>query len=648
MFPRLEDGEHTKVKIKIGKYLHPIEVTRKGHRYFFQFGFNKAIMAEIKSMSGAKWHGFDEVPLKQWSIPINQRNHFQLDWLTGSNPYEKYDRPLIEAETSRKCYKHQVEMFRHMITRRCCVVAGEMGSGKTLAAIEAIEYFLMNERLSGWMYCAPKAALAATRLEFEIWKSLIHPVFVTYEGLKSLVQNWPSGSPAPQGVIFDESSRLKTPTAQRTEAAQHLADSIRKDWGDKAVVIEMSGSPAPKSPVDWWSQCEIACPGFLKEGTATKLQENLAILKEEQNVAGQAFKKIVGWRDADNKCSICGQSEEAIEHSPMYATAGMGHAFVKSVNEVHRLYRRMNGLVIVKFKKDCLDLPEKQYKIIEVKPSQETLRAAKLITKGSPRAVTALTLLRELSDGFQYNVIESGTKVCPLCNGGRTCEDYKYVGPDDEYDDVIERRMNGQEVDNSYFEKITMACTLCAGAGEIVNTTREVNQVPCPKEDALVELIEQHEEVGRLVCYAGFTGSVDRCVSIFKRLGWQVIKVDGRGWDTDTGLTNNVEMLKAFQYKKDLYPRLAFVGHPTAAGMGLTLTASPSIVYYSNDFNGESRTQSEDRIHRPGMDVNRGATIFDIIHLPTDKLVLDNLKKKRELEKMSLGEINALQGFRDV
>ena len=72
--------------------------------------------------------------------------------------------------------------------------------------------------------------------------------------------------------------------------------------------------------------------------------------------------------------------------------------------------------------------------------------------------------------------------------------------------------------------------------------------------------------------------------------------------------------------------------------MGLTLTASSEIVYFSNDFNGESRAQSEDRCHRPGMDLNKGCTITDLIHLPSDKLILDNLKAKRRLELMSLGQ----------
>jgi len=88
-------------------------------------------------------------------------------------------------------------------------------------------------------------------------------------------------------------------------------------------------------------------------------------------------------------------------------------------------------------------------------------------------------------------------------------------------------------------------------------------------------------------------------------------------------------------------PRLCFVGHPQAGGMALTLTASPTELFYSNCFNGEARMQAEDRFHRAGMDVNRGARIIDLIHLPSDKLVLENLKKKKRLQDLTMGELEA-------
>lgn len=45
---------------------------------------------------------------------------------------------------------------------------------------------------------------------------------------------------------------------------------------------------------------------------------------------------------------------------------------------------------------------------------------------------------------------------------------------------------------------------------------------------------------------------------------------------------------------------VAFVGQPRSGGIGLTLTAAETVIYYSNDFNYETRAQSEDRCHRHG------------------------------------------------
>jgi hypothetical protein len=73
--------------------------------------------------------------------------------------------------------------------------------------------------------------------------------------------------------------------------------------------------------------------------------------------------------------------------------------------------------------------------------------------------------------------------------------------------------------------------------------------------------------------------------------------------------------------------------------MSLTLTESRMAVYWSNSFKPEYRTQSEDRIHRIGMDVNKGCVIVDLLHLPTDQRVIDVIRENRKLELMTLGEV---------
>ena len=52
------------VKLQVGNFRYPVQMTLNNGRIEFQFRYNKPLMEEIKSMAGAKWHGRDEKPRK--------------------------------------------------------------------------------------------------------------------------------------------------------------------------------------------------------------------------------------------------------------------------------------------------------------------------------------------------------------------------------------------------------------------------------------------------------------------------------------------------------------------------------------------------------------------------------------------------------
>ncbi len=606
-----------------GQYMRPVTFTYddKEKYVLLQFNYNAHLVAEIKAMEGAKWLGGEGT--KAWKVPLTQRNLFQFAYLEGKNPYARYDGPLLQtASSARTLYAHQLRMKAHGLTRHYCIIASEMGTGKTLAAIEILED--AGVRSHEAMYVGPRAGVVAVERELRKWQSKVSPTMLTYEGLVKLVKSWDKPYP-PRALILDESSKVKTPTAQRSQAARLVADAIREKYGDDGFVILMSGTPAPKSPTDWWNQCEIACPGFIREGNIHKFTARYAIINQEINaITGGVYPQLVTWRDDENKCNICGlpASEHAFECQ---------HNFVPSVNEVKNLYERLQGLVIVQFKKDCLDLPEKRYVLERVSPTPEILRAAQLIKSSSPRAIEALTRLRELSDGFQYTEEVSGTKPCDNCNGTGKAEIAKLVG-----DEVTDANYVYEQGD----------CPLCKGTGSVSTYKRVTVEVETPKDQILERYLEDHEEVGRLVVWAGFTGSIDHVIDVCHRKQWHTLRIDGRAFSASTPEGNPADaklyfdaMDKSSPNLISQIPRLCVVGHPQAGGMALTFTAAPTALFYSNAFDGGARMQAEDRIHRVGMDVNRGATIVDIVHLATDKLVLDNLKNKRRLQNLTMGEI---------
>lgn len=606
---------------------------------------------EVKAMAGSKWHGNDEKPKKVWSIKDSPRNRFQLQYLMGGNPYEWFDQEIKHFEYPRPLMDHQKDLADAGLTYHYQIWAAEMGVGKTLSAISVME----SSGKKKWFWIGPKASLKAIQREFKKWKMdpSIDVELMTYESLTRLMDDWPVDKEPPEGVIFDESSRLKTATSQRSCAAQKLADLIRYHHEMEGYVILMSGTPSPKTPVDWWSQAEIAWPGFLKEGSPKAMEKRMAFMIDAEFDAGM-FQQRIGWKDDETKCSICGDEEIAPQHAMddmdglAESEAAELHQYQPSVNEVSLLFERLVGLVVVKHKKDCLTLPDKRYRTIVCKPTKSVLRVAQVIAGSAVSAVTGMVKLRELSDGFQYREVADGTSPCSHCPG----EDGKPCGLVDEWFDPNDEDRTFEAVDMldpelvARLEKRKVTCRQCEGDLEVTKYIREVREIPCPKEPALVDLLEENEEHGRLVVFAGFTGSVDRCVNICLRNNWDVVRCDGRGYsvfkvEADGAITNltNVEPLDYWADRTN--QRVAFVSHPESGGMGLTLTEACMEVYWSNSFKPEYRSQSEDRIHRPGIDENKGATIVDLVHLPTDLRVLEVLRANRKLELMTMGDFNS-------
>lgn len=674
-------------KFRVGKYYRPITIEVEKGRMLFHFGYDKELIEEIKTtFENRMYHGYlDGDNRKLWSAPITPRNLFRLEALQGKfapDPYARWsDFKDLTSYVADYCksrtpalelYDHQLQMVSEALQAKWYLMAAEMGTGKTLAAFMTIE-LLAKMRNADWNYgeilwVGPKPALAAAKNEYRKWQPNFIPQYYTYDGLRKLVETWTSGRPAPRVFVMDESSRCKTPTTKRSIACQHIADAMRTEYGVDCYIYELSGTPAPKSPPDWWKQCEILCPGFIREANIHIFRDRLAYIEERETTPGAGMYKFVkAWKDTPDRCKHCGELKEHPNHDVQARVFGQEathefHNFIPGTCEVAKLKSRLKGLVGVWLKKDCLDLPEKRYEVVELEPSAEILNAAKLVVQTSRRTVDALIRLRTLSDGFLYTDVDTGKRgTCTGCGG--TGKVLHYFEKDNPYDIILDEEREGNfryvysecPIDDdpvdfipevigkreAVFDCESIDCYTCEGSGEVVILERKITEVPCPKVDLHKRLLGEHEECGRLNVYAGFEGSIIRCVGTAVREGWHVFKADGKGWVWYDPQFKQVpmkpeDMVYAYQERQNDFPRVCFVGQPGAAGMGLTLTASPTTFFYSNDFNPESRQQAEDRGHRIGMDVIRGGRIVDCIHLPSDLRVIDTLKRSKMLQLMSL------------
>ena len=241
----------------------PVTIERRdGRIYFFKapdiIETPFAMKDEIKAMQGYRWHAHREEGegycdgRKVWSCLDSCRNNFNLDFMTGGNPYANWEQPLVQYQYERPLRAHQELMANHCLTYHYKILAAEMGTGKTLAAIEVLEKSLLND----WWWVAPRSALNAVEREFVKWGLRVSPNLMTYDKLRTIMRNWKSGDPAPQGVIFDESSRLKGPTSQRTKAYCRISRrGGNRRWNAGSQKPRSSKASAPSFTIANGSTC---------------------------------------------------------------------------------------------------------------------------------------------------------------------------------------------------------------------------------------------------------------------------------------------------------------------------------------------------------------------------------------------------------
>jgi len=610
-----------------------------------------ALKDEIKAMNGSKF----DWDSKTWSVANCDRNWFQIKYLLNQNPYAWFERPLKEFEyrdfevdgETKTLMPHQAFMANTGLTYHYQLWGAEMGTGKTLSAQMVME----KSGIKDWFWIGPLKSMDNIKIEFRKWglPEDINVHMTTFERIVKYMRNRKPGDPIPQGLIVDESSRCKEPTTKRTLAIQKLADMIRAEYGMEGFVILMSGTPSPKSPLDWWSQCEIVWPGFLKEGSKKALNLRLAFL-DEVKFDDRTVQKRSGWRDDENKCHFCGKYQLVVcedcaklkKPDPecrfcVHHDDEEDHRWKKSVNEVEYMYDRLDGLVRILHKKDCIDLPPKQYEadVCEVSPS--TMRVARALRAAATSVMQGMTWLREVSDGFLYKDEVKGTKPCNICEDGTVTEWYDPDDPDRGFEDI--QFFDNEFVDSLETRQIT--CRQCNGTKRMPRLVRSAKQTTCPKEAKLINRLKECEEdTGRIVIFTAFQGSNDRVREICHKEGWSVVRCDGRGWEVTTceGVNLKDRVSVPLEYWMGMSnKKVAFVAHPASGGLSLNLTQSRMAVFYSNDHNPESRSQAEDRVHRIGADLVIPVKIVDIYHLPSDRRIREILKENRRLELMSMG-----------
>lgn len=149
-------------------------------------------------------------------------------------------------------------------------------------------------------------------------------------------------------------------------------------------------------------------------------------------------------------------------------------------------------------------------------------------------------------------------------------------------------------------------------------------RVSLAKADALKDILEDYVlgESKKLVVFVRFRAEIDLIEDILKKMNIGYQSLYG-----DVPLTARGDMVADFQTNPKTK---VFVAQIDTAGLGITLTAADTCVYYSLNYNYASYEQSLSRIHRIGQ--KNACTYIHLVAKGTvDELVLEALNKKQDL-----------------
>tara|TARA_R110000796_G_scaffold51488_2_gene121435 strand:+ start:784 stop:2217 length:1434 start_codon:yes stop_codon:yes gene_type:complete len=164
--------------------------------------------------------------------------------------------------------------------------------------------------------------------------------------------------------------------------------------------------------------------------------------------------------------------------------------------------------------------------------------------------------------------------------------------------------------------------------GHTLTDDGELVEFKSNRIDAMIETIEEMD--GSVIIWSRFRYDI-------KNIKKALEKTYGNGTVvTFYGDTSEKDRQIAEQSLNNGSARF-FVANPQTAGRGLTLNKASNVIYYANDFNLESRIQSEARCHRIGQ--KKTVLYVDLVAKGTvDEHIVKTLKSKNELSARSLGE----------
>jgi len=500
----------------------------------------------------------------------------------------------VDVPLNADLYDHQKKAFKIGIELDAAGFLMEQGTGKTLAAIAVAGHRFLEGQIKRLVIVAPKSVLGVWEKEFRTFAAFPHRVCILpKQSAKKaqLLADW-EDTDGLQVIIINY------------EATWRVMDEL-KVWGPQMIIADesqriknirtnqskalshlgkdipfrliLTGTPVTQSPLDFFSQYK-----FL-----------------DSTVFGAKYSKF---RDR-------------------YATAGgYGGYQIIGYKNLEELAEKAHSIAYRVTKAEALDLPETvdQTLYAELEPAAlavyKQMERKALVTIGDSKAsapivLTQMLRLSQISGGF--------LKVMADPEGGDLTAAWSLDG-------ILNTL--GADKDLTGDQETFLGVVQKAPEGQVVN-------VSTAKLDTLKETVDDLvlEAGKKVVIFARFIPEIDAISDILTKLG---IK-----HHTLTGKTNNRdEIIEDFQTNPDTK---VFVSQIATGGLGITLTAADTAIFYSLDFSLTNYEQARARVHRIGQD--KKVTYIHIVAKDTiDEEVVHRLSSKQDIAKMVVDDLKNL------
>lgn len=257
------------------------QIARKIYRNksvaIIEFEYNEELIEAIKSLPGKKW----DMKNKYWTAAITPelmqfafrfsfeieeqlKNEIENSIESAANLLEESsatDANISVATLTGKLMPYQKAGVKYAVQTKRCFIADQMGLGKTIQAIAAIEH----EQAYPVLIVCPKSLKENWRRECQKWiphrsVSVLNSkdevtkadiIVVNYDIVTRFVGALKFVGI--QSLICDESHYVKTSSAARTKTILQIAKSIPSN----GMILLLSGTPITNAPQEIVSQLEI-------------------------------------------------------------------------------------------------------------------------------------------------------------------------------------------------------------------------------------------------------------------------------------------------------------------------------------------------------------------------------------------------------